>query len=622
MNRYQLWKYILILVAVLLGGLYTAPNFFGEAPALQVTSAKATLKMTSDVAGQVDQILSKGGIKADTAFFEQNGEQGSVRVRFFDSDSQFAAKSLLEKQLNPNTSDVGYNVNFNILPNTPHWLQAIHGLPMARGLDLRGGVHFLLQVDTGAYIKKRQQAQEATIRNVLHDKGIHYSDITNTPAGLEVVFRDDATRQQAKDVLSAKTQELTLTPGGSGDRLTLVASMNEVRLREAIDEAVTQNISTLSKRINGLGLTEPIIQRQGVDRIVVELPGVADVARAKEIIGRTATLEIRMVDDSIPRGTETTAPIPSGSELLTVGPPRDVPVVLYKDPIVTGDYISSAEGRTDQNTGEAVVSVALNGDGGRKMFEGTRGKVGKLMGIVLIEKNRSEVLTVAVLRAELGANFQITMGSMEAANDLALLLRSGALAAPMEIIAQSTVGPQLGVENIKKGFDSTLYGFAAITVFMVAYYLVFGAFSVLALGINLLLLVGLLSGMQATLTLPGMAAIALTLGMAIDANVLINERIREELRAGNSPQAAISNGFEHAWATIFDSNVTTLIVGLSLLVFGSGPIRGFAAVHCLGITTSIFSSVFVSRGVVNLWYGRRKKLTGVKIGQIWKPTEG
>ena len=619
MNRYALWKYILIIVAVLLGALYTTPNFFGEAPAVQISSAKATIKVEADMPGRIDQILKQGNIKAEPAYYEDNGNQGTARVRFADSDSQFAAKSLLEKQLNANATDPTFNVTFNVVPNTPRWLQAINAKPMARGLDLRGGVHFLLQVDTGAYLKKRQQSQEAGIRTVLHDKSIHYAGITPTNAGLEIAFRDDATRAEAKDLIHAKLPELTLAAGGSADRLTLVASMSEAKLKEAVDEAVAQNIVTLSKRINGLGLTEPIIQRQGTNRIVVELPGVGDVARAREIIGRTATLEIRMVDDSVVRGTETSATISSDSELLTSG--RDVPVVLYKNPIVTGDYISSAQGSTDQN-GENVVAVGLNGEGGRKMFEGTRGKVGKLMGIVLIEKGHSEVLTVAVLRAELGANFQITVHSQEEANDLALLLRSGALAAPMDIVAESTVGPQLGAENIKKGFDSTLYGFAAIAIFMIIYYLVFGFFSVLALAINLLLLVGLLSGMQATLTLPGMAAIALTLGMAIDANVLINERVREELRSGNSPQLSIANGFEHAWATILDSNITTLIVGLALLVFGSGPIRGFAIVHCLGITTSIFSSVFVSRGVVNLWYGRRKKLAAVRIGQIWKPKEG
>ena len=361
-----------------------------------------------------------------------------------------------------------------------------------------------------------------------------------------------------------------------------------------------------------------MIQRQGADRIVVQLPGVQDVSRAKDIIGRTATLEVRMVDESVSRGLEESAAVPLGSELFKSG--KATPVILYKDPVITGDYISNAGASFDQNQ-QPSVSIDLNGDGGRKMREATRSKVGKLMAIVLFEKGKGEVLTVATIRDELGSRFQITgMESPTAATDLALLLRAGSLAAPMEIIEERTIGPQLGAENISKGFNSTLYGFAAITVFMVIYYLLFGAFSVIALAVNVMLLIALLSLMQATLTLPGIAAIALTLGMAIDANVLINERIREELRNGNSPQAAIAAGFERAWATILDSNVTTLIAGLALLIFGSGPIRGFAVVHCLGILTSMFSAVVVARALANLWYGRRKKLNSVSIGQVWKPT--
>ena len=620
MNRYALWKYILIAVAVLLGTLYTAPNFFPEAPAVQVTSAKATIKVDTSMTARVDDILKKGGIKADDARFDLNGSQGSVRVRFATVDAQFSAKSLLEKELNPDQNDHTYSVTFNSLPSSPAWLQSLHALPMYLGLDLRGGVHFLMQVDTAGYLKKRQQGQEASIRTLLRDKSIRHAGIAAGANGLEIKFRDEETRQKAKDVLSGQMRELTFVMAGSGSDLVLQASMNPQKTKEAIDEAVVQNIVTLSKRVNELGLSEPIIQRQGLDRIVVELPGVVDVARAKDIIGRTATLEIRMVDESIVRGTELTSEVPAGSELFTTG--RDAPVILYKDAVVTGDYISSADARPDQQNGLPVVSISLNSEGGHKMFEGTRGKVGKLMAVVLFEKGKGEVLTVARIQQELGANFQITgERTMETANDLALLLRAGSLAAPMDIIGERTVGPQLGAENIKKGFDSTLYGFAAIAAFMIIYYMVFGFFSVLALAINLLLLVGLLSGMHVTLTLPGMAAIALALGMAINANVLINERVREELRNGNTPQASIAMGFDRAWATILDSNITTLIVGLALLSFGSGPIRGFAIVHCLGILTSIFSAVFVSRGVVNLWYGRQKKLTSVKIGQIWKPTE-
>jgi preprotein translocase subunit SecD len=412
--------------------------------------------------------------------------------------------------------------------------------------------------------------------------------------------------------------DLALTEPPDAADLKLTAALKPETLRLALEDGVKQNILTLSKRVNELGVAEPLIQRQGADRIVVELPGVQDVARAKAIIDRTATLEVRMVDESITRGTEETAAIPFGSELFKVG--KGVPVVLYKEPILTGEYISSAAASFDQNQ-QPAVSIDLNGDGGRKMREATRDKIGKSMAIVLFEKNKGEVLTVATIRDELGSRFQITgMGSAEAANDLSLLLRAGSLYAPMEIIEERTIGPQLGADNIHKGFNSTLYGFTAIAAFMMVYYLLFGFFSVFALAVNLLLLIAALSLTGLTLTLPGIAAIAFTLGMAIDANVLINERIREELRSGNTPQAAIAAGFDRAWATILDSNVTTLIAGLALLIFGSGAIRGFAVVHCLGILTSIFSSVFVSRGIANLWYGRKKKLTGLSIGQIWKPT--
>jgi preprotein translocase subunit SecD len=621
MNRYPLWKYIVILIAVAMGALYTAPNYFGEAPAVQITSAKATAKVESDMTARVDQVLKTGGIKSDSALFDHTGDQGSVRVRFADIDSQFAAKSLLEKELNTDLSDRTYNVAFNSLPNTPAWLQAIHALPMYLGLDLRGGVHFLMQVDTAAYLKNRQKGLESSVRVLLREKNIRHAGISAGENGLEIKFRDEETRLKAKEALATQMSDFTLTLAGEGTDLSLLANMSPQKIKEAIDEAVLQNIVTLSKRVNELGLSEPVIQRQGADRIVVELPGVVDVARAKDIIGRQATLEIRMADETVTRGTETTTAVPAGSELFTSG--RDVPVILYKEPILTGSYITSADARPDRQSGMPDVDITLNGEGGRKMLDATRGKIGKLMGIVLFEKGKGEVLTVARIQAELGSSFVITgQSSIETARDLALLLRAGSLAAPMEIIEERTVGPQLGAENIKKGFNSTLYGFAAISIFMVLYYLMFGAFSVLALAINLLLLVGLLSGLQATLTLPGMMAIALALGMAIDANVLINERVREELRAGNTPQAAIALGFDRAWATILDSNITTLIVGLALLSFGSGAIRGFAIVHCLGIMTSIFSAVFVSRGVVNLWYGRRKKLTSVKIGQIWKPQEG
>ena len=617
MNRYPVWKYVLIVLVLLFGALYTIPNFFGESPAVQISSAKATIKLGPDAVGLASQALEKAGVRADNVFYEDLGNNGTVRVRFASTDLQFKAKTVLEQALNRDPLDPSYLVAFNLLPNTPIWLQSLHALPMYLGLDLRGGVHFLMQVDTKAVIAKRIQGVQTGMRALLVEKHIRFAGISRDGDVIDIRVRDQEIRDAVRAVLSAQMADLTLVDAADAEGLKLRATLSPAALKQTLEEAVQQNISTLSKRVNELGVAEPVIQRQGADRIVVQLPGVQDVSRAKDIIGRTATLEVRMVDDSIRRGTEESSAIPLGSELFKVG--KGAPVVMFKEPVITGDYISNAGASFDSNQ-QPAVSLDLNGDGGRKMREATRSKIGKLMAIVLFEKGKGEVLTVATIRDELGSRFQITgMESPAAATDLALLLRAGSLAAPMEIIEERTIGPQLGAENIGKGFNSTLYGFAAITVFMVMYYMLFGAFSVFALAVNVMLLIAALSLLQATLTLPGIAAIALTLGMAIDANVLINERIREELRLGNPPQAAIAAGFERAWATILDSNVTTLIAGLALLIFGSGPIRGFAVVHCLGILTSMFSAVVVARALANVWYGRRKKLTGVSIGQVWKP---
>ncbi len=617
MNRYPVWKYVLIVLVLLFGALYTVPNFFGESPAVQISSAKATIKLGPDAVGLASQALEKAGVRADNVFYEDLGNNGTVRVRFASTDLQFKAKTVLEQALNRDPLDPSYLVAFNLLPNTPIWLQSLHALPMYLGLDLRGGVHFLMQVDTKAVIAKRIQGVQTGMRALLVEKHIRFAGISRDGDVIDIRVRDQEIRDAVRAVLSAQMADLTLVDAADAEGLKLRATLSPAAIKQTLEEAVQQNISTLSKRVNELGVAEPVIQRQGADRIVVQLPGVQDVSRAKDIIGRTATLEVRMVDDSIRRGTEESSAIPLGSELFKVG--KGAPVVMFKEPIITGDYISNAGASFDSNQ-QPAVSLDLNGDGGRKMREATRSKIGKLMAIVLFEKGKGEVLTVATIRDELGSRFQITgMESPAAATDLALLLRAGSLAAPMEIIEERTIGPQLGAENIGKGFNSTLYGFAAITVFMVMYYMLFGAFSVFALAVNVMLLIAALSLLQATLTLPGIAAIALTLGMAIDANVLINERIREELRLGNPPQAAIAAGFERAWATILDSNVTTLIAGLALLIFGSGPIRGFAVVHCLGILTSMFSAVVVARALANVWYGRRKKLTGVSIGQVWKP---
>jgi preprotein translocase subunit SecD len=618
MNRYPVWKYIVIAITVLLGALYTAPNYFGESPALQVTSGKSTVKVGSDLSERVDSLLKQEKLAHEAVTLDAAGTHTSVRVRFADTDTQFKAKLALERALNPDAEDPAYIVTNNLTANTPRWMQSIRALPMYLGLDLRGGVHFLMQVDVQAALDKRVQGIQTAVRSQLRDKSVRHAGIERKGNNVEVKFRDAATRAAAKTVIAEQQSDLTMAESADGADLLLTLSLKPAALKEAMDNGVRQNIATLSKRVNELGVSEPVIQQQGPDRIVVQLPGVQDVARAKAIIGRTATLEVRMVDETVTPGTELQAAVPFNSELFTVG--KGVPVVLLKDIVLTGDYISRATASFDSNQ-QPAVSIDLNGDGGRKMREATRERVGKKMAIVLYEqKGKPEVLSVATIQSELGSSFNITgMGNAENSAELALLLRSGALYAPMTVIEERTVGPALGAENIKKGQLSMVYGFAAIAVFMIIYYMMFGFFSVLALGVNLLLLIALLSTMQATLTLPGIAAIALALGMAIDANVLINERIREELRAGNSPQAAIAAGFDRAFATILDSNVTTLIVGLALLVFGSGAVRGFAVVHCLGILTSMFSAVFVSRGVVNLWYGRKKKLQSIAIGTVWVP---
>jgi preprotein translocase subunit SecD len=617
MNRYPIWKYILILAAVLLGLLYTAPNYFVDSPALQITTGKATVQVNSDTTARVAAALKRDGIPAEAVSLEGAGDTSAVRARFASTDAQFKAKTALERDLNRDPTDPDYIVTVNLAKNTPVWMQKLGAQAMNLGLDLRGGVHFLLQVDAKATLETRIKGIQAAARSQLRDQNVRHAGIERIGDRIEIKFRDADTRAKARSVLANQNADLAFAETADGTDLKLDVTLKPDALQRVVEEGVKQNISTLGKRINELGTTEPVIQQQGRDRIVVQLPGVQDVAHAKDIIGRTATLEFRMVDETVTPGTEQSAAIPLNSELFTTGP--GAPAVVYKDVFLTGDYISSATATFDQNQ-QPAVSISLNGDGGRRMRQATRERVGKRMAVLLKEKGKYTVLSNANIMSELGSTFQVTgMQTPEKAAELALLLRSGALSAPMEFVEERVVGPQLGAENISKGLHSTVWGFVAIAVFMIIYYQLFGFFSVLALACNLLFLLGILSMMQATLTLPGIAAIALALGMAIDANVLINERIREELRAGNTPQAAISGGFSHAWATILDSNVTTLIVGLALLVFGSGAVRGFAVVHCLGILTSMFSAVFVSRGVVNLWYGRKKKLGKIAIGTVWEP---
>jgi len=615
MNRYPWWKYLILAVALVVGLLYTLPNLYGEAPAVQVSSGKATVKLDAAIVPRLQQVLGQAGLKPDFVQFEGN----TVKARFNSTDEQIKAKDALSKALNPDPADPSYIVALNLLSRSPTWLAGIHALPMYLGLDLRGGVHFLMQVDMKAALTKKAESFTGDVRSLLRDKNIRHGGIARDGNQVVVRFRDAALRSQAQGLLAEQFPDLAWTPGGEGSELTLTGALTPQAAKAVQDAAIQQNITTLHNRVNELGTAEPVIQQQGADRVVVQLPGVQDTARAKDIIGRTATLELRMVNTSAEAMAALSGggPVPFGSERYLE---RDgSPIIVFRQVILTGDSLTDAQPGFAEHQ-EPAVHLTVDAKGGRIMRDVSRENVGKRMAILLFEKGKGEVVTAPVIRGELGNRFQIS-GRMttQEANDTALLLRAGSLAAPMEIIEERTIGPTLGAENIQMGFASVAYGFAAIAVFMCAYYLLFGVFSTLALGFNLLLLVAVLSMLQATLTLPGMAAIALTLGMAIDANVLINERIREELRNGVSPQAAIHAGYERAWATILDSNITTLIAGLALLAFGSGFVRGFAVVHCLGILTSMFSAVMFSRGLVNLWYGRQKRLKSVSIGQVWRP---
>jgi preprotein translocase subunit SecD len=615
MNRYPLWKYVIIGVALLVGLVYTLPNFFPEAPAVQVSSSKAAVKIDNALLGSVEDTLKAAGIAYNGATLDTTG----VKVRFADPDTQLKAKDALQAKLGDN-----YIVALNLISSSPSWLTAIGALPMYLGLDLRGGVHFLLQVDMKAALDKAADRYTTDIRSLLREKKVLYAGVGREGTNVVVRFRDEAERNKARAEIEKTYGDLQLRDAdAAGGELRLVASLKPEAQKRIQDGAVLQNITILRNRVNELGVAEPIIQQQGADRVVVQLPGVQDTARAKDILGRTATLEIRMVNED-PGALEQAlaGQVPFGSDLFTER--SGVPVLVRRQVVLTGDRINDAQPGFDQRNNEPAVHVNLDGSGGRIFKEVTRENVGKRMAIVLVEKGKAEVITAPVIREEIGGGRVQISGRMNTreANDIALLMRAGALAAPMEIVEERTVGPSLGKENIDKGFNSVRYGFVVMAIFMCAYYLLMGLISTIALSVNLLLLVAILSMLQATLTLPGIAAIALTLGMAIDSNVLINERIREELRWGATPHAALSAGYERAWGTILDSNVTTLIAGIALLIFGTGPVRGFAVVHCLGIMTSMFSAVFISRGIVNLIYGSRKHLAKISIGQVWQPAGG
>ncbi len=618
MNRYPLWKYILIAGAFVAGLLYTLPNFFGEAPAVQISPVKATSKVDPALLTRVEKALVQANIAPQGLFLDPN----SVKVRLVDGDTQIKAKDVIERDLGDD-----YVVALNLLSNSPRWLSKIRALPMYLGLDLRGGVHFLLQVDMKAALVKAADRYVGDIRTALRAKEIRYGGITREGQNVVVRFRELESRDKALDEIGKQSPDLLLNASDASGEFLITASLRPEVQKQIQEFALQQNITTLRNRVNELGVAEPIVQQAGLDRVVVQLPGVQDTSKAKDILGRTATLELRLVEahQSDPNSRDydpakiqaaINGNVPFGTELLysNRGEEKEA-LLLSKQVIITGDRLTNAAPSFDQQYGEPIVSITLDAQGARMMQNTTREAVKRRMAVLLIEKGRPEVLTAPVIQSEFGGNFQISgRMSTQEANDLALLLRAGALAAPMEIVEERTVGPSLGADNIQRGFHAVVYGFIAIAVFMIIYYAWFGVISVLSLAINLMLLVALLSMLQATLTLPGIAAIALTLGMAIDANVLINERIREELRNGTTPQAAITAGYERAWATILDSNITTLIAGVALFMFGSGPVRGFAVVHCLGILTSMFSAVLVSRGMVNLVFGARRRLERLPIG--------
>jgi preprotein translocase subunit SecD len=613
MNRYALWKYIVIAAVLVISALYTLPNLFGQAPAVQISSAKTAVKVDAITQNKVDDALQAANITPDAVTFDGN----MILVRVANDDLQLKAKDVLSQALVPDPKDASFTVASNRVSRSPSWLSALRAFPMYLGLDLRGGVHFMLQVDMEAALTKRLQSFYGDLRRSLREKNIRVGT-SLTGKTIEVTARDQEALNATKNILQSQFEDLQVAETTVGSEFKLVATIKPESVRSIQDNALKQNISTLNNRVNALAISEPVIQRQGLDRVIVQLAGVQDIAQARNILGKTATLEARLADDSS-EGTAATQGglVPFGSELFTKG--RSAPVVLKKDIIFVGDSLTDAQPGLDENQ-QPMVSLTLDSAAGTVMRDVSRANLKKRMGIVLFEKNSAEVLTVATIQSELGNRFQITgMGTSQNAQELALLLRAGALAAPMDIVEERTIGPSLGAENIAKGFKSVTYGFLVICVFMCIYYMVFGMFSSLALAVNLMMLVAVLSMLQATLTLPGMAAMALALGMAIDSNVLINERVREELRRGASPQAAIHTGYDRAWATILDSNITTLIAGVALLAFGSGAVRGFAVVHCVGILTSMFSAVFFSRGLVNLWYGSKKKLKAVSIGTVWRP---
>ncbi len=618
MNRYPLWKYILLVAVLLVGAIYALPNLYGDEPALQISATGRGAELTPATLDRVQTALAGSAIEARRA---ELGEE-MLLVRFDNTDAQLRAYEAVQSALGRD-----YTVALNLAPATPDWLDSLGALPMYLGLDLRGGVHFLMEVDMDAAQTQAVERYVGDLRTLLREKRVRYLTIGQEAGAVSVKFRDAEERSRAADVIAREYRALELAEQEREGTFFLSARISEQELREVRDFALKQNITTLRNRVNEIGVAEPVIQRQGDERIVVQLPGVQDTARAKDILGATATLEYRLVDEQGDVEAALAGRIPPASRLYFDR--EGQPVLLKRDIIVTGDEIVDAASGIDQQSGGPQVSVTLNGQGARKMSDVTRDNVGTRMAVVFIEnrtetrmvggepkrftRRTEEVISVAVIREHFSKRFQTTgLDSTEEARNLALLLRAGALAAPMEIVEERTIGPSLGQDNIDQGFRSVMIGFALVLGFMAFYYRKFGLVANLALATNLVLIVAVLSLFQATLTLPGIAGIVLTVGMAVDANVLIFERIREELRNGNSPQASIHSGYAKAFSTIADANITTLIAAFVLFAFGTGPIKGFAVTLSIGIITSMFTAILGTRAVVNLAWGG-KRLRGLSI---------
>ena len=613
MNRSSRWKYLLILTTILLSIIFVTPNFYGESPAIQIMPIKAGKQIDTSLLQSIETALEKSNLKNTGLILEKF----NIKVKFKTAEDQLKAKSIIQNSLGDK-----YVVALNLISNSPDWLSDMGALPMYLGLDLRGGVHFLMQVDLSKALAKTTDSYVSQFRTQLRKEKIGYYDISKNNDVMQIKFKSKDELKKGKNIIRDVNNNFDFQEISIADEIILKVVISEKTKKSITEFAIKQNLETLNNRVNELGVAEPLIQQQGLDRIVIQLPGVQDTAKAKEILGRTATLEMRMVNEDnfnpaiFEDGNEDQIPI--NSEII-----RDRSgngMLLKKEVILTGERITNAGPGVDQQTGQSIVSITLDGKGASIFKQVTRENVGKRMALLLIEKNITEIVTAPIIKGEIGGGrVQITgMNNPQEATDVALLLRAGSLAAPMEIIEERTVGPSMGKENISRGVQSTIWGFVAIITMMAVYYMVFGVISVISLSVNLFFLVALLSALQATLTLPGLAAIALTLGMAIDSSVLINERIRDEIRNGNTPQASISMGYKMAWGTILDSNITTMIAGLALFMFGSGPIKGFAVVLVLGILTSMFSAIFVSRAIVNYIYGNKRQISKLSIGEIFK----